>query len=161
MMPTEVIMPQIGETVVSGTIVKWLKEVGDHVAADESLVEIATDKATVEIPSPAAGVLQKKLAEEGEEVKVGGLLAIIIALGEKVEEVPKPSPKAAEPQAPPKAAEAEIAPPRPEKKKTPPVAEAKVEEKAVEAEKPVTEEAAELEEAGAGVVSPAERRLKK
>jgi 2-oxoglutarate dehydrogenase E2 component (dihydrolipoamide succinyltransferase) len=85
-MPTEVVMPEIGETVVSGTIVQWLKEVGDTIELDEPLVEIATDKANVEIPAPAAGVLQKKLAEEGDEVEVGGLLAIIAGEDEKLEE---------------------------------------------------------------------------
>jgi 2-oxoglutarate dehydrogenase complex dihydrolipoamide succinyltransferase (E2) component len=85
-MPTEVIMPEIGETVVSGTIVRWLKEVGDKVEMDESLVEIATDKANVEIPSPAEGILSQKLVEEGEEVEVGGLLAIITAPGEELKE---------------------------------------------------------------------------
>ena len=65
-MPTEVVMPEIGETVVTGTIVTWLKEVGDEVGVDEPLVEVATDKANVEIPAPAAGILRKILAEEGD-----------------------------------------------------------------------------------------------
>ena len=87
-MPTEVVMPEIGETVVSGTIVTWLKEIGDEVGIDESLVEVATDKANVEIPSPAAGILRKKLAEEGDEVEVGAVLAIITAPDEELEAEP-------------------------------------------------------------------------
>ncbi len=108
-MPTEVVMPEIGETVVSGTIVTWLKQVGDEVETDEPLVEVATDKANVEIPSPATGVLSKIVAEEGDEVDVGGLLAVIAAPGEKSAEPPsgekpeeskagqQPAPKGAEP----------------------------------------------------------------
>ena len=87
-MPTEVVMPEIGETVVTGTIVTWLKEVGDEVGVDEPLVEVATDKANVEIPAPAAGILRKILAEEGDEVEVGALLAIITAPGEELEKRP-------------------------------------------------------------------------
>jgi len=97
-MPTEVVMPEIGETVVSGTIVTWLKQVGDEVEADEPLVEVATDKANVEIPAPVAGILKKVLAEEGDEVEIGGLLAIIAAPDEELKEEP-----AAEPPEPTKA----------------------------------------------------------
>ena len=101
-MPTEVVMPEIGETVVSGTIVTWLKEVGDEVGVDEPLVEVATDKANVEIPAPAAGMLQKILAEEGEEVEVGARLAIITAPGEELEErPPEKVPTPAEKEKPP------------------------------------------------------------
>jgi pyruvate dehydrogenase complex dihydrolipoamide acetyltransferase long form len=172
-MPTEVIMPQIGETVVSGTIVKWLKEIGDQVAVDESLVEIATDKANVEIPSPAAGILQKKLAEEGEEVKVGGLLAIIGAPGEKaeegpeavkVEEKPKAASKTAEPQAPSKAVEAQFIAPKGEKKpgeNAPSLEGGKVRERGTEEKKIKEAKAARPEESEEGIVSSAERRLTK
>jgi 2-oxoglutarate dehydrogenase dihydrolipoamide succinyltransferase (E2 component) len=93
-MPTEVVMPEIGETVVSGTIVTWLKQVGDDVEADEPLVEVATDKANVEIPAPASGTLRKILAEEGDEIEVGGLLAIIAAPDEKLKEAPPEKPPA-------------------------------------------------------------------
>ncbi|HKS95162.1 MAG TPA: biotin/lipoyl-containing protein, partial [Terriglobia bacterium] len=55
-MPTNVIMPQMGESVAEGTVVKWLKKVGDQVERDEPLLEISTDKVDAEIPSPAAGV---------------------------------------------------------------------------------------------------------
>jgi 2-oxoglutarate dehydrogenase dihydrolipoamide succinyltransferase (E2 component) len=94
-MPTEVVMPEIGESVVSGTVVKWLKQVGDEVKRDEPLLEIATDKANVEIPSPGEGVLRKILAEDGDEVEVGGLLAIIASPDEELEEE-APPPKAKE-----------------------------------------------------------------
>jgi len=94
-MPTEVVMPEIGESVVSGTVLKWLKQVGDEVKRDEPLLEIATDKANVEIPSPGEGVLRKILAEDGDEVEVGGLLAIIAAPDEELEEE-APPPKAKE-----------------------------------------------------------------
>ncbi|MBI5115894.1 2-oxo acid dehydrogenase subunit E2 [Candidatus Poribacteria bacterium] len=173
MMPTEVIMPQIGETVVSGTIVKWLKEIGDQVAVDESLVEIATDKANVEIPSPAAGVLQKKLAEEGEEVKVGGLLAIISAPGEKVAEVPgtatvekrpEAASKTAEPQAPSKVVGAQFIAPKEERKpekKAPSLEGEKAKERETEEERIEEAEAARPVESEEGIVSAAERRLTK
>lgn len=95
-MPTEVVMPEVGESVVSGTVVKWLKQVGDEIERDEPLVEISTDKANVEIPSPGEGILRKILAEEGDEVEVGGLLAVIAAPDEEVEE------EAAETKAPAK-----------------------------------------------------------
>jgi len=103
-MPTEVVMPEIGETVVSGTIVTWLKQVGDEIEVDEPLVEVATDKANVEIPAPAAGILRKIVAEEGDEVEVGGLLAVIGAADEELAEKPaKPEKQApsAKAKAPP------------------------------------------------------------
>src|ERR687896_2077464 len=76
-MATQVKMPQLGETVVEGTITKWLKQEGDQVEADELLVEISTDKVDSEVPSSAAGTLQKILVPEGETVKVGTPLALI------------------------------------------------------------------------------------
>ena len=112
-MPTEVVMPEIGETVVSGTIVTWLKQVGDDVEADEPLVEVATDKANVEIPAPASGTLRKILAEEGDEIEVGGLLAIIAAPDEELKEAPlekPPAPAKEEKPAEKEAAQPEAAP---------------------------------------------------
>jgi 2-oxoglutarate dehydrogenase E2 component (dihydrolipoamide succinyltransferase) len=76
-MATEIKMPQLGETVVEGTITKWLKQEGDQVEADELLVEISTDKVDSEVPSSASGTLQKILVPEGETVKVGTPLALI------------------------------------------------------------------------------------
>ena len=76
-MATEIKMPQLGETVVEGTITKWLKQEGEQVETDELLVEISTDKVDSEVPSSAAGVLQKILVPEGETVKVGTPLALV------------------------------------------------------------------------------------
>ena len=64
-------MPDLGEGVAEGEIVRWLVAVGEEVAEDDLLVEIQTDKATVEVPSPAAGVVSRILAEEGDVVPVG------------------------------------------------------------------------------------------
>ncbi|HEY5676259.1 MAG TPA: biotin/lipoyl-containing protein, partial [Myxococcales bacterium] len=72
---TTVVMPQLGESVVEGTVVRWIAKPGQKVARDEPLVEIATDKANTEIPSPMAGVLVEQLAKEGSVVTVGGALA--------------------------------------------------------------------------------------
>ncbi|HJS27041.1 MAG TPA: biotin/lipoyl-containing protein, partial [Actinomycetota bacterium] len=74
---TSVKMPQLGETVVEGTILKWLKQEGDQVALDEPLFEISTDKVDTEVPSSAAGTLSKILVGEGETVAVGTELARI------------------------------------------------------------------------------------
>ena len=73
----EIKMPQLGETVVEGTITKWLKQEGDQVEADELLVEISTDKVDSEVPSSESGILQKILVQEGDTVKVGTPLAVI------------------------------------------------------------------------------------
>jgi pyruvate dehydrogenase E2 component (dihydrolipoamide acetyltransferase) len=74
---TAVKMPQLGETVIEGTILKWLKQEGDQVAVDEPLFEISTDKVDTEVPSSAAGTLTKILVPEGETVAVGTELAEI------------------------------------------------------------------------------------
>ena len=76
-MATAVTMPQLGETVVEGTIVKWLKSEGDAVGRDEPLFEISTDKVDTEVPSPVAGKLQQIKVQEGETVSVGTELALI------------------------------------------------------------------------------------
>jgi pyruvate dehydrogenase E2 component (dihydrolipoamide acetyltransferase) len=76
-MPTDVIMPQMGESVAEGTVTKWLKKVGDRVERDEPLFEISTDKVDAEIPSPAAGVLAKILVKESETVAVNTVVARI------------------------------------------------------------------------------------
>jgi pyruvate dehydrogenase E2 component (dihydrolipoamide acetyltransferase) len=79
--PTPVKMPQLGETVVEGTIVKWLKTEGDDVDRDEPLFEISTDKVDTEVPSPVAGKLQQIKVPEGETVSVGTELAVIEEAG--------------------------------------------------------------------------------
>ncbi len=70
-------MPKMGESVAEATILKWLKNVGDHIEADEPVLEIATDKVDSEVPSPAAGILSQRLFEEGQVVKVGEVIAMI------------------------------------------------------------------------------------
>jgi 2-oxoglutarate dehydrogenase E2 component (dihydrolipoamide succinyltransferase) len=72
---TTVVMPQLGESVVEGTVVRWIAKPGQRVERDEPLVEIATDKANTEIPSPSAGVLVEQIAKEGAVIPVGAALA--------------------------------------------------------------------------------------
>jgi pyruvate dehydrogenase E2 component (dihydrolipoamide acetyltransferase) len=79
--PTPVKMPQLGETVVEGTIVKWLKGEGDDVGRDEPLFEISTDKVDTEVPSPVAGTIKEIKVQEGETVSVGTELATIEEVG--------------------------------------------------------------------------------
>src|SRR6266480_4358350 len=76
-MPTTVTMPQLGETVIEGTITKWLKSEGEQIGRDEPLFEISTDKVDTEVPSPVAGTVSKILVQEGETVSVGTNLAEI------------------------------------------------------------------------------------
>ncbi|MGH3649544.1 MAG: dihydrolipoamide acetyltransferase family protein [Acidimicrobiia bacterium] len=76
-MATTVSMPQLGETVTEGTILRWAKEVGDTIAEDEVLVEISTDKVDTEVPSPVAGTILEILVEEGDTVEVGVDLVVI------------------------------------------------------------------------------------
>ena len=76
-MATEIRVPTLGESVTEATIGKWFKKVGDAVAADEPLLELETDKVTVEVPSPAAGVLSEIAAKDGETVGVGALLGSV------------------------------------------------------------------------------------
>src|SRR2546423_15430114 len=76
-MATEVVMPQMGESIAEGTITKWLKNVGDQVERDEPLFEISTDKVDAEIPSPAAGTLTEIKHKEGETVEVNTVVAVL------------------------------------------------------------------------------------
>jgi pyruvate dehydrogenase E2 component (dihydrolipoamide acetyltransferase) len=76
-MPTDVVMPQMGESIAEGTIVRWIKKVGDAVERDEPLFEISTDKVDAEIPSPVAGVVSEIRAKEGETVPVNSVVAVI------------------------------------------------------------------------------------
>lgn len=82
-MATEVVMPQMGESIAEGTITKWLKHVGDHVDRDEPLFEISTDKVDAEIPSPAAGTLTEIKHQEGETVEVNTVVAVLDGDGAK------------------------------------------------------------------------------
>src|SRR5262245_19923868 len=81
-MATDVLMPQMGESIAEGTIVKWLKKVGDTVQRDEPLLEISTDKVDAEIPAPAEGVLTEILAKEGDTVAVNSVIARLGQAGE-------------------------------------------------------------------------------
>jgi 2-oxoglutarate dehydrogenase E2 component (dihydrolipoamide succinyltransferase) len=104
---TTVVMPQLGESVVEGTVVRWLVKPGQRVARDEPLVEVATDKANTEIPSPSAGVLVAHLAPEGAVVPVGGALCSLddaaVSTAPAAPAAPAPAasaPAAAHPSAP-------------------------------------------------------------
>src|SRR4051812_32297245 len=94
----DVVMPQMGVSVSEGTVTKWLKNVGDTVAADEPLLEISTDKVDTEIPSPGRGVVSEIVVQEGETVDVGTVLARIGGDGAAAAAEPEP---ASEPQAQP------------------------------------------------------------
>jgi 2-oxoglutarate dehydrogenase E2 component (dihydrolipoamide succinyltransferase) len=120
---TTVTMPQLGETVVEGTITKWLKQEGDHVDQDEPLFEISTDKVDTEVPSPAAGTLTKILVQEGQTVSVktpvaeidgagaaGGEAAGAAAPPDSAQQPAQPESVAATGGAPPVAAPAPAAP---------------------------------------------------
>jgi 2-oxoglutarate dehydrogenase E2 component (dihydrolipoamide succinyltransferase) len=105
----DVVMPQMGESIVEGTLTKWLKKPGDRVERDEPLFEISTDKVDTEIPSPAAGTLQEVLVEEGKTVSVNAVVARIEDGGSAAApetgpaaaaEVPQPSAEAAAPAPP-------------------------------------------------------------
>jgi pyruvate dehydrogenase E2 component (dihydrolipoamide acetyltransferase) len=96
-MPTSVVMPQMGESIAEGTIVRWMKRVGDAVDRDEPLFEISTDKVDAEIPAPAAGVLLAILAHEGETVPVESVVGVIGAEGEAVADATGQPSEAAEP----------------------------------------------------------------
>lgn len=82
-MPTKVIMPQLGESVIEGTVSRWLKAVGDPIQEYEAIVEVSTDKVDTEIPSPASGVLLAIYTEAGETVEAGTMLAVIGQAGEE------------------------------------------------------------------------------
>jgi 2-oxoglutarate dehydrogenase E2 component (dihydrolipoamide succinyltransferase) len=87
-MPTNVIMPQMGESIAEGTLTRWMKKIGDSVKRDEPLFEISTDKVDAEIPAPAAGVLLEILVQEGATVPVNTVVAKIGEAGEASASVP-------------------------------------------------------------------------
>ena len=76
-MSTELIVPTLGESITEATVSKWLKKIGESFKVDEPLVEIETDKITVEVPAPSAGVLSEIKVKEGTDVNIGGVLGII------------------------------------------------------------------------------------
>src|SRR5206468_12460573 len=119
----DVTMPQLGETVTEGTITRWLKQVGEHVEADEPLFEVSTDKVDSEVPAPVGGVLTEILVAEGETVEVGTRLAVVgdaasapapppapAAPAEPAAPAPAPAPPAPEPQPAPAPQPVEAAP---------------------------------------------------
>src|ERR1700755_1551871 len=94
----QLLLPKMGESVAEATIIKWLKKPGDHIEADESVMDIATDKVDSEVPSPVSGKLVEQLCKEDDVVQVGAVIAIIETGGAEeapaapVAEVPKPEP---------------------------------------------------------------------
>jgi pyruvate dehydrogenase E2 component (dihydrolipoamide acetyltransferase) len=98
-MPTDIIMPQMGESIVEGTITKWLKKPGDKVQRDEPLFEISTDKVDAEIPAPASGVLQEIKVAEGTTVGVNTVVGTIAVDGEAASAPAKTTPATPAPQA--------------------------------------------------------------
>ena len=148
----DVVMPQMGVSVSEGTVTRWLKSIGDHVDADESIVEISTDKVDTEVPSPGSGTLSEILVEEGQTVEVGTLLGRI-GEGPVVEAAPPPAAtQPAADEAAPAASESVAAPVAPQP--APPPA---------QRESVETEPARELEHAGNGhdraFVSPVVARI--
>ena len=108
----DVTLPQLGETVTEGTITRWFKKVGDQVAADEPLFEVSTDKVDTEVPSPISGTLTQILAQEGDTVDVGTVIAVVGDAAGASAEPPAGEPAVAEPAADePAAAEAPAAAP--------------------------------------------------
>lgn len=117
-MAIEIKVPALGESVSSATVGKWLKQPGDAVAVDDPIVELETDKVSVEVPAPAAGVLESHVVKEGDEVEVGAVLALLAEGGKaaakpaakapaaKPEEKAAPAPAKAAAPAPAKATEA-------------------------------------------------------
>ena len=103
----DVVMPQMGVSVSEGTITKWVKSEGEAIEADETLLEISTDKVDTEVPSPASGVVQQIIVQEGETVAVGTKLAVIAPEGAEA------AAPAEAPPAPEEAPAAEEAPPEP------------------------------------------------
>jgi pyruvate dehydrogenase E2 component (dihydrolipoamide acetyltransferase) len=133
---TEVPLPALGESVTEGTVTRWLKQVGDQVAADEALLEVSTDKVDTEIPSPVSGVLLEVRVQEDETVEVGSVLAVVGEPGgatAEPEPTPQPEPEPApqteseaqpeaevtRPEAQPEAAAARTSPPEAEPQQQP------------------------------------------
>jgi len=122
-MPTDVVMPQMGESIFEGTITKWLKQPGEKVQRDEPLFEISTDKVDAEIPAPASGTLQEIKVQAGNTVQVNTVVGVIAGDGDGA----GASAKAAAAAAPAPEAKKEAAPPPPAAKAPEPEAEADAE----------------------------------
>ena len=122
-MPTEIIMPQMGESIAEGTITKWLKKVGEPIKRDEPLFEISTDKVDAEIPAPVAGTLVEIRVAEGQTVPINTVVGTIGEASEVGASAPAPAPKAPEPAAaaaPTPAPSQPAAPPQPAQPAPPP-----------------------------------------
>ena len=107
---TDVLMPELGESVTEGTVTNWLKKVGDEVAEDEPLLEVSTDKVDTEIPSPVAGTLLEIVAEEDDVVEIGGKLAVIGDKSAAAASEPEPEPEPAKEEPAPAKEEAKPEP---------------------------------------------------
>src|SRR5580700_2819970 len=121
-MATDVLMPQMGESIFEGTITKWLKKPGDTVQRDEPLFEISTDKVDAEIPSPAAGVLTEIKVPEGSTVQVNTVVAVIGEAGSAAASAPAAKPSAAKSEPAPEKVEAPKAAAPPAEQAQPPAA---------------------------------------
>ena len=119
-MPTNVIMPQMGESIAEGTLTKWLKKPGETVKRDEPLFEISTDKVDAEIPAPSSGVLLEVLVEEGKTVPINTVVAVLGEGGEAAAAPAVPAPAAAAPAPVPQAAPAPQGAPAPLPASAPP-----------------------------------------
>src|SRR5216684_6094702 len=143
-MAIDVVMPQMGESIAEGTVVRWLKKVGETVERDEPLLEISTDKVDAEIPSPANGTLTEIIAQEGQTVGVNTVVARIAGQGEAAgTSAPAADAPAPPPVAPPPAA----APPPPPAPKPTPQPEAAAPAPPLEPSNPATEQPRDLETA--------------
>jgi pyruvate dehydrogenase E2 component (dihydrolipoamide acetyltransferase) len=163
---TEVTLPELGESVTEGTVSRWLKQVGESVAADEPLLEVSTDKVDTEIPSPTSGTLLEIRVQEDETVGVGAVLAIIGEAGAAA--APSPEPEQAEaPQPEPEQAEAELEPeavpqPEPEPKVASPAAKEDARPEQDGPASPATSAPAQVVgDSEAGYVTPLVRKLAK
>src|SRR5436305_14955999 len=94
-MATDVKVPALGESITEGTLAQWLKKPGEAVKADEPIASLETDKVTVEVPSPTAGVLTEQLVEEGDRVAVGAVIARIDESATAAAAAPTPAQAAA------------------------------------------------------------------
>jgi 2-oxoglutarate dehydrogenase E2 component (dihydrolipoamide succinyltransferase) len=175
-MATQVKMPQLGETVVEGTITRWLKREGESVGMDEPLVEVSTDKVDSEIPSPVSGTVSRIHAGEGETVTVGSVIAEIAGAGEEAPPAAAPSPETEKAPVPaglseaPAAARAPAAAPAPAPAErpaaaspppqpAPPAARPAAASQSVAPAARVTEAAPAADEPLRGVLSPLVRKL--
>src|ERR1700736_4952493 len=117
---TEIRVPTLGESVTEATIGRWFKKAGDAVAVDEPLVELETDKVTIEVPAPSAGVLGEIAAKDGDTVAVGALLGQITDGAAAPAASPAAAKPAAAPPPPPASAPAPAPPPPADPRRAPP-----------------------------------------